>query len=73
MGTYRSRVQKNRQFFHGTEEEKREKKKKKKEKKKEKKERKKREKRGKEEKKEEEKIGIKTKKGDNEAYYSYQK
>ena len=55
-------IAKIRQFFHGTEEEKREKKK-----------RKKRKKKRKEEKKEEEKIGRKTRKGDNEAYYSYQK
>ena len=45
----------------------------KKRKNKEKKKRKKRKKKRKEEKKEEEKIGRKTRKGDNEAYYSYQK
>ena len=52
---------------------KREKKREKREKEREKKRKKKEKKKRKEEKKEEEKIGRKTRKGVNEAYYSYQK
>ena len=54
-------------------EKKREKKEKEREKKRKKKEKKERKRKKKEEKKEEEKIGRKNRKGDNEAYYSYQK